>query len=64
MLTGQAKRDYQREYMREYMRSYRQKCRSVKTPLRPIANPGQAINKDLAENQPELDAVGNIIPEW
>jgi hypothetical protein len=73
MLTGEAKKAYQREYMRRYMRNRRknegdQKNETHKDapgstiPLRPDVKT-QSINVTIYR-MPDLDADGNIIPEY
>lgn len=55
MLKGEAKKTYQRWYMREYMRN----LRSKQGVLRPIVKTSTPYAPVL-----ELDADGNIIPEY
>lgn len=61
MLKGQKKTDYQREYMR--------KRRLLDPSVRPSVQP-KPLGRQLLEDaiaihgQPELDADGNIIPEY
>lgn len=77
-LTGQAKTDYQREYMRVYMRRRRLEAKNSDSVIlgqkAGLKNArGLPVRAELVKTlvktpvktlQPELDADGNIVPEY
>jgi len=61
-LKGQAKKDYQRRYMRQRRGELKLNSRFVRPNVRP--NLGTDVNPLPLYNTPELDADGNLIPNY